>query len=305
MWRVILIGMVIAAPALGADPPVKQTASAPADTVALRGGESGTVLEDMTIEGEDRIRVEYARPDLSLQIDPKSAPGLDRSHAIEVLDRGAPDPVAPFLALSALDRAPFRVEPWFSGLATGPVARFRPQIDGAVRWSLVVADSRGNTVASFRGDGKVPPEIPWDGLAVNGAAVLPGLVYSYVFEAYDRAGNKRSFLGDGFEIRPYMRRDKTAMRILFTGRDLGNDPRGATPSILVETAGWLNQIENLSGPIRLEARAQSLDQAEALADRATGGLKPLLLGDPARFMSATKVEPDAPDAGTIVITATL
>lgn len=36
---------------------------------------------------------------------------------------------------------------------------------------------------------------------VTGGLAWPGVTYSYVFEAYDRAGNKRRMVGEGFTIR--------------------------------------------------------------------------------------------------------
>ena len=35
------------------------------------------------------------------------------------------------------------------------------------------------------------------------ALVTPGLTYSYVFEAFDRAGNKRNIVGPGFTVPAY------------------------------------------------------------------------------------------------------
>ena len=50
----------------------------------------------------------------------------------------------------------------------------------------------------------VPPEeITWDGRSSRGEPVTPGLTYSYVFEAFDRAGNKRNFVGEGFRLTAY------------------------------------------------------------------------------------------------------
>jgi hypothetical protein len=321
---VALWGLVLAVPAGAAkkpapaeQPPVTPTPSAEtskapatpasADTMTLRGGESGTLFDDLTVEGEDRIRIEFDRPPLDLAIDPKSAPGLSWDRSVEVLDRSAPSAVRPLLAESAGEPCPYLGHPYFAILTEGPVARFTPQVEGVERWTLSVADSRGRTVATYRGTGKLPKEIAWDGNTEGGSPALPGLVYSYVFEAFDRAGNKRNFMGDGFEVRPYIRRQRGAMTILFTGKEIGSGTPGKTPiaesPILLETASRLNQMESVTQPITVEARARTFEQAKALADRVTAALRPRVLGDPTRIAAQTTVEPDAPEQGSILVAA--
>jgi hypothetical protein len=292
-------GLAVALPAAASTP-------APPDSMTLKGGDQGTVFDDLTIHGEDKIRIEFDRPPLDLTIDPGSAPGLTWDRSLEVLDRNAPSATFPLLSRSAGEESPYLAHPYFSVLATGPVARFSPKVEGVERWKLNVADSRGETVAVFEGKGKPPQTLTWDGMTQGGKPALPGLVYSYVFEAFDKAGNKRNFMGDGFEVRPYLRRTPTSALILFTGADL-TSPAGTgaasqpDPPILVETAGWLNQLPSPTAPIRVEARARSFDQAKSLADRVAAGLTPLLLGDSTRLAEVTTVQPDAPEGGAVLI----
>src|SRR5207249_9291610 len=142
--------------------------------------------------------------------------------------------------LSAKERSPYVAKPWLRRFATGPVARFRPEVTGAVRWRLLVADSRGQTVASFDGTGDPPKEIAWDGRTKSGALVTPGLTYSYVFEAYDRAGNKRNFVGPGFTVPAYRIQTAEGPVLTFGGSSLAVDASKAgagvapTPAILLE-----------------------------------------------------------------------
>ena len=164
-------------------------------TMTLRGGDEGTVFRTLTVEGEDRIHFDVERPTLRLELDPEKAPGLDWGSARDVLDRTSPDLIAPYLAESTRERSPYVAHPWLSHFASGAVARFRPEVKGVERWKLSVVSARGETVALFEGQGDPPREIAWNGLSTSGAPVLPGLTYSYVFEARDRAGNKRNFAG--------------------------------------------------------------------------------------------------------------
>ena len=47
--------------------------------------------------------------------------------------------------------------------------------------------------------------------------------------------------------------------------------------------------------------ARSYEEANALAERVTAALKPLLLGDPIGLKPVTRVEPDAPSDGSVMI----
>jgi hypothetical protein len=293
-------------PASGAVAPAKTKAAA--DSMTLRGGESGTMFDALTIEGEDRIRIDFDRPPLDLAIDPLSAPGLAWNRSLEVIDRGALTPERALLERSAGERCPYLAKPYISVLATGPVVRFAPKVTDVERWSLSVADSRGRNVAAFGGTGRPPAEITWDGITEGGAPALPGLTYSFVLEAHDRAGNKRNFMGDAFEVRPYVRQSGGKLLVLFTGKEIAGPSSSAAGSgtdapVLLETASRLNQLRSLTAPIHVEAHARTMDQAKTLADRVAGPLRAHVLGDPARLSVTTTVEPDAPETGSIMVMA--
>ena len=299
-------------PSLGsAETPTKGTKStdttekpsAP-DSTTLKGGEGGTKFPDMTVTGEDRIRIDFERPELILDLDPKSAPGLDRERTLDIVDRGAPDLDAPLLAQSAGEHSAFTGRPWLTMFSTGAVARFRPALSKVERWTLQVADSRGATVARFTGKGRVPEQIAWDGRTLNGDMALPGLTYSYVFEAFDEAGNKRNFLGDAFTVNPYMREEKTGITLLVPGTDLAGKTTAGMPSpILLETASWLNQLERVDSPVVVEAQARTRDEAVALAAKVTDALPALLLGPKNRLEVRQNVVPDAPETGVCIVKA--
>ncbi len=74
--------------------------------LTLRGGEEITAFGSLTVEGEDRIHVEFDRPALELAIDPATAPGLDWGSPTDVLMRRRRTASGPFLELSAQDRSP-------------------------------------------------------------------------------------------------------------------------------------------------------------------------------------------------------
>ena len=303
-------GVVRAAAAAGAAASAPPIARAPDTTMTLRGGEEGTVFHTLTVQGEDRIHLDVERPELALDLDPAKAPGLEWGSARDVLDRTTPDLEAPLLALSASERSPYVGHPWLSHFASGAVARFHPEVQGVERWKLSVANARGEAVTAFEGHGPPPREIAWNGLAANGTPVLPGLTYSYVFEAHDRAGNRRNFVGEGFSVNAW-RLDTPAGPVLaFSGAELRAAPGGsgahpatsdAAPPVIVEAASWLNQSARSSAPLRIEASTRSAESAMRLGGDVARWLGPLLVGGAERLQVVTEVRADAPESGAIRI----
>ena len=315
---------VVATPGLGATkakratvaekPKPAPTATASADSgTVLKGGQEGTAFKSLTVEGEDKIQIEFERPPLNLDLDPTKAPGLDWGTARDVLDRTVPDLTTPLVTLSAQEHSPYLGRPWLDRFRTGPVATFHPDLKDVERWSLLIADSRGKTVASFAGKGAPPRDVVWDGRAKDGTSVIPGLTYSYVLEAFDRAGNKRNFVGEGFQVSTYRVDTPQGPVLAFSGHDLvssetsgwATDTKAsratAPPMLVLEAASWLNQSGSPRQPIRVTATARTFEQANALAGGVARALSPLLLGDPARVQPVTDVQPDAPAEGAVTI----
>jgi hypothetical protein len=270
--------------------------------MSLKAGESVTAFGSLTVVGEDRIHVEFQRPELTLDMDPEKAPGLDWGSPGDVLERTAPDPARPFLAASARETSPYLGRPWLEQFASGNVATFRPAVTDVARWTLSIVDSRGEVVASYSGQGQPPREIVWDGRSSKGQ-VMPGRVYSSAFEAYDRAGNKRNMVGQGFQVGAIRIATATGIEFLFPASDLGESlgRPGAPPSpFLLEAASWIQQ-RSLRDPVRVTGIARTLDSGKALGDQVARSLCPLLLGGDGRVQVTSAVEADAPPAGTVRI----
>lgn len=278
----------------------------------LKGGQEGTEFRSLTIEGEDRVHVEVERPPLALQLNPAEVKGLDFGTAQDVLDRVPPDLTTQYLAISAHERSPYTGRPWLRQFASGSVARFQPNVRGTERWKLTVADSRGQTVVSFDGKGDAPKEIVWDGRSLSGAPVTPGITYSYVFEAVDKAGNKRNFVGQGFKVSAYRLEAPQGPTLVFSAQMLqegavatGYGPGGAAtrpaPPIVLEAASTLNQSPKVAQPIRVHVTGRTYDYANATAKQVAAWLAEHTIGDPARVQPSAEVQADAPEGGTVRI----
>jgi hypothetical protein len=281
--------------------------------MTLKAGEDGTVFRSLTVEGEDRVHFDFERPELTLDLDPSRAPGLDWGSARDVLDRTVPDLGAPLLAESGATASEYVGRPWLEHFASGAVARFKPDVTGVATWTLKVVDARGETVATYQGRGEPPHEIAWDGRTQSGSAVVPGLTYSYVLEARDRAGNKRNFVGQGFRVSAYRLDGPAGPTLVFSGHELpASDPRRSasagpsvspTPPILLEAASWLNQSVRSGQPVKVTATARSFDEAQTLAALVTQRLTPIVVRGASRLQSVTEVQPDAPEGGAVRISS--
>lgn len=292
------------APAAADEAPKERAEAADAtseDSMTLKGGEEGTVFKSLTVTGEDRIRIDFQRPDLRLDLDPRTAPGLEWGDPMDVLARPGVDVVGPLPALSAHEDSPFLPRPWIDRFRSDDVVRFRPAMEGVESWSLVVADSRSDTVATFQGKGNPPEVIAWNGLGRDGVPVPPGVTCSYVLQATDRAGNRRSFVGEGFRLPPYRVATKDGVTMMFPASEMG----AAVPAspIVQEVVSRLNVLEPAGGPVEVRVTASTFADAEAVGSRLVAHLQKSVLGDPARIRAVSDVRPDAPAGGTVAIVA--
>jgi hypothetical protein len=276
-----------------------------ANSMRLKGGDEGTVFRTLTVEGEDRIHIEVERPVLRLDVDPEKAPGLDAGTVRDVLDRTTPDLESPLRSSTARDASPWVAHPWLSHFPDGAVARFRPAVTNVARWRLLVVNARAESVAVFQGEGSPPREIAWDGRSTDGSPVLPGASYSYLFEARDKAGNKRNFVGEGFRVNTFRYDTPQGPTLVFAASELER-PGGAawgpdeTPPIVIQVASEMNQ-EPAERRVRIEVTARSAAEANALGGRLMKWMGPHLLGDPARLESVGFVAADAPVGGAVSV----
>ncbi len=142
-------------------------------------------------------------------------------------------------------------------------------------------------------------------LRLDGTPAAPGYTYSYVLEAWDKAGNQRRFVGDGFALPAYRRDDATGPEFLVSGAQWrAKDAAGHGPSALVmEAANWFNLRCEPTRPIRVIATHRTVNEAAILAGSVSAALAPLVGGDPGRVVVETRTETGAPRAGTLHLTA--
>jgi hypothetical protein len=81
-----------------------------------------------------------------------------------------------------------------------PAKVFYLQFKGLSSWELEIYSSDGSLFKSILGKNNPPESIAWNGIGDNEEALIPGHNYSYAFQAVDKAGNKRTFPGQTFNI---------------------------------------------------------------------------------------------------------
>ena len=286
-----------------------QDQSGSEDPMTLKGEEESTVLRSLTIEGEDRIQIDFDRPVLGLDIDAYDIAGLTWGNTMEVVQRREVDPLTPLIETSREGRSPVLGRPWMDQFRSGSVARFRPSLEGVERWHLTIADSRGDTVRVFAGKGSLPKMIEWDGVYDSGDLASPGLVYSYVLEASDKAGNRRNFVGPGFEVAPYRIERDGRLRLVMSGASLigpgaAQRTAGVDDPWLIEAASWLNQSGSAEQPIEIKVSARNHELAEAMGKIVSEQLSRHLGGSAIRVRVITEARSDAPPAGVVSMAVT-
>jgi len=281
-------------------PSDRRTAATPDSTMRIEAGAEGKNFNSITVQGEDRVRVQFDRPELKLDVDPSTAPGLDWESVWAVLGADSYDFVNPLLARSAYDRSPYAPRPWLDSFSDGPVARFRPDLKDVEKWALEVADSRGQTVARFQGSGKPPKEIAWDGNTTDGKPARSDLTYSYVLNAADKAGNKRSFVGDSFQLPPHITEGKDGVSMSFSVPVAGADER-VSSAVILEAATRLNHGATPATPVRVEVTAPTFNIAKSIADEVVATLQPHLYGEPSRVAVTTQVDAGSAELASVTI----
>jgi hypothetical protein len=285
---------MLASAAYGSD----GSGTAPSDSsTTLKAGAEGKNMDSITIEGEDRVRVRFERPPLDLALDPSTASGLDWESMWTVLAPNSFDFETPLMDRSAYDRAWYTPRPWLNTFSQGPVARFRPNVSGVEKWSFEIADSRGRTVKTFKGDGTPPKELSWDGRASDGSVARTDLTYSYVLNAMDKAGNKRSFVGDAFEIAPHIEQSAGEIRMTFAVGANGDVPA----EVVAEAASRINEAGGAAVPVHVDVVAPTLATAKAIAESIATGLRPLLRGEDTRVAMTTQVDSGGGERSSVVI----
>ena len=268
-------------------------------TMAIPAGVDGVDLGAFTVEGEDRIRIEFERPVLDLALDPRSVGGLDRSRPDDIVERKPLDTTTAYLRTGTRSLDPLTTRPWARTLVYEDIVRLKPKLEDVARWRLTISDAAGREVSRYGGTGNPPDELVWDGMTISGHPAWPGETYVHAFDIEDHAGNRRRFNGKGFVMPPFASTRNDSLQLVVAGRP--GRRSALAPLTMLELADWINQHATLDTEVRLETLARSYPEAESMAGSARDALAETMAGNPARLRMIARVDPAAPAGGILTV----
>jgi hypothetical protein len=166
-------------------------------------GESGAALPEMVVEAENEVQQEIDKGTFEFELDATAVDSFFTAMDEEVLGVSPVSGLQPHLnnlEMLASDQPPHF---WIPAMASTPVATFYPTDPEGHKvkdWSLSVTDFRGSPFRTFKGSGRAPGRLDWDGLGDNSEMLQVGYPYSYVFTVTDKGTNTYNHAGVSFRI---------------------------------------------------------------------------------------------------------
>jgi hypothetical protein len=233
---------------------------------------SGDLPDQMVVEAENQVRQDIHKSVFHL---PLSAAVID-TYVTEMDDLVLQiSPVAglqPFLnnpVHLASEQVPHC---WLPDPATTPVVTFYPENPRRTKvrsWELAVTDYRGDVFKTFRGKGKPPRKIPWDGRGEDGQMLQVGYPYSYVFTIVDEGTNTYNYAGVSFRIPAVDYLEGDERRLDITGDDVFAKERARLAEHgsdwLIRAADQIRQ-DHPRSPLKVVVQAETEELASRRAE---------------------------------------
>ncbi|MFH1824193.1 MAG: hypothetical protein ABH873_03090 [Candidatus Firestonebacteria bacterium] len=242
--------------------------------------ESGK-LEDITITGEDKLKVKSEKPYLELKMDlneivlptiETERKFLEKSPNLVNLQESVPK----FLMTGGT------ANPYLIAMIKEPIANFSLNVLGikVAAWELIVTDSKGKVFKKFEGKGVPPSSIEWSGRNQEDKVVKVGNAYSYLVNFTDEAGNPRTLIGAPFVIHSLIHQEENGLFISITRKKLFNVEKEKTKLIdenivlLKESLDILKENFNLSIKVEVygENSTMATEQSKVVAKYLTDSL---------------------------------
>ncbi len=233
--------------------------------------DSSTGLPEMVVEAENQVQQDIHK---SAFILPLSASVIDTYVTWmdeQVLSLSPVEGLGPFLnnpIRLASDQVPHC---WLPDPAGTPVVTFYPDnsYGRKVRsWELAVTDFRGDVFKTFRGKGKPPRKIAWDGRGDNGEMLQVGYPYSYVFTIIDEGTNTYNYAGVSFRIPAVDYMESDERRLDLTGDEVfvrdREELRRSGHDWLTRAADQIRQ-DHPTAPLKVVVQAETEELARARA----------------------------------------
>jgi hypothetical protein len=132
--------------------------------------------------------------------------------------------------------------PELVGIKPPPARAFQVNFEELASWKLDIFTSDGKLFRGLGREGSPPAQITWDGRSDTGEPLIPGEQYAYSFTATDKAGNRRTFPGEGFSIKAlYLTEENTVWIGIATDELFSPDGFGLTQ----HAAEYSRELTNL------------------------------------------------------------
>lgn len=219
-------------------------------------------LEDITITGEDKLKVKSEKPALELKMDineivlptiETERKFLEKSPNLTNLQESVPKMLMTNKTAN----------PYLIAIIREPIADFSLKVlSGKVEtWELIVTDSKGKIFKKFEGKGIPPLSIEWSGRNQENKIVKVGNAYSYLVNFTNEAGNPRTLIGAPFTIHALLHQEQDGLFISITRKKLFDVEKEKTKLIdenvvlLKESLDILK--ENFNLPIKVEVYGEN------------------------------------------------
>jgi hypothetical protein len=186
-------------------------------------GESGAALPEMVVEAKNEVRQTIDKGSFEFVLD---AAAVDSFYAAMDEEALAVSPVSglqPHLNNLEPLRSDQPPHPWLPEIPSTPVASFyteEPEGHQTRQWQLTITDFRGSPCRTYRGKGRPPRQVAWDGRSDQGEMLRVGYPYSYVFTTTDKGTNTYNYAGESFRLPALDFRDRGDRVLELAGGEL-------------------------------------------------------------------------------------
>lgn len=196
-------------------------------------------IPEMVVEAENQVRQDIQKSTFTLEL---GAAVIDTFFSREDEEVMAISPVGGLQSLVnnpgslSTDQVPHC---WAPEMAGSPVATFFPEDPeghDAENWRLTVTDFRGSPFREYRGDGKPPRTVSWDGRDDQKKMLEVGYPYSYLYSVTDKGTNTYNYAGVSFRIPAVDYREDNDRRLDYAGDRMFEKRSG---DLVEEGRAWL------------------------------------------------------------------
>ncbi|MEK7273704.1 MAG: hypothetical protein AAB110_00475, partial [Candidatus Desantisbacteria bacterium] len=243
-----------------------------AGTMAAAAPQENDESEEVTITGEDKLKLTTKKPLLELKGNINDAvPAYNAAE--ERLLSESPHVFSIWSQDYSIVMDSKQVAfPYLKKLVRDTVATFYPQTKGEVvtSWNLVITDDKGREFKKFKGTYALPNNLPWNGRNDKDKIIDVDTTYTYIFNYIDVVGSPHTIVGNPFSIDALVHQEKNGLVITLSNRvlfDPSADDVQIKPDAMPIIQEAADEIKNYFGlPIEVEVYDDNTTMANAQAE---------------------------------------